>query len=326
MPLNGPSFWWRAEGASLAAKLLSPLGAIYHWETQRRLKKPGAKAGIPVICIGNATVGGVGKTPFVRALGEALQARGHAPHILTRGYGGEEKGPYCVRPEDDAARVGDEPLLLARTLPVWVSRDRPIGAKAAEEAGASMILMDDGLQNPSLEKSLSLLLVDAGTLFGNDEVFPAGPLREKPEAAASRAGALVAVLAGPGAPVPDRISTLAQGKPVFRAWFEVEQSSIPEGPLHAFCGIGRPQRFEQSLREAGSSILNFKAFPDHHPFSGTEVDALKADAIEAGATLVTTEKDYVRFPPERRDGITPILGGMRIAEEEALLSLVENVE
>ncbi|NNU16405.1 tetraacyldisaccharide 4'-kinase [Parvularcula sp. ZS-1/3] len=326
MHLEGPSFWWQAEGTSLAAKLLSPLGAIYHWETQRRLKKPGARAGIPVICIGNATVGGVGKTPFVRALGEALQARGHAPHILTRGYGGKEKGPYCVRPEDDAAHVGDEPLLLARTLPVWVSRDRPMGAKAAKEAGASMILMDDGFQNPSLQKSLSLMLVDAATLFGNDEVFPAGPLRERPEAAASRAGALVAVLPGPETQVPDRICALADGKPVFRAWFEVEQSSIPDAPLHAFCGIGRPERFERSLKESGGKILSFKAFPDHHPFSSDEIDALKADAIEAGATLVTTEKDYVRFPPERRDGITPIPGGMRIAEEEALLSLVENAE
>lgn len=324
MPLDAPGFWDQAQRGSLPARALAPLGEVYHWIVQQRLSKPAAPAPCPVICVGNATVGGVGKTPFVRMLTEALRSRGHEAQVLTRGYGGSEKGTRKVAPSDLAARVGDEPLMLAQSLPVWVSPDRPAGAAEAAASGAQVIVMDDGFQNPSLQKTFSLLLVDAVSMFGNGRVFPAGPLREKPEAAVARAGAVVAVLPSPEARIPDELVSLAGSLPLFRTWFELEKASIPEGPLVAFCGIGRPERFSEALKTAGANLLDFRDFPDHHPFTSGELAALRDEAARSGAKLVTTEKDYVRLEPSARDGITPVRGATKVDEPERLLRLVED--
>ena len=323
MSWDAPDFWSRGKQGDWRARALSPLGWIYHRIVQARLNKPGVQAPIPVICIGNATVGGVGKTPFVRMLGEALCERGHTPFILTRGYGGTEKGPHRVTPEDQAATVGDEPLMLSATLPVIVSADRAAGAQLAAEQGASLIVMDDGFQNPSLAKTLSLMLVDGQSVFGNGHVFPAGPLRETPQAAAARAHGFVLVGSQHDEQIRAEVSELAQNKPLFRAWLDLDKAAVPPGPLLAFCGIGRPERFETSLREAGANLLGFHAFPDHHMLSEGELQSLRDKAQRLGATLVTTEKDFVRFSQPHRDGITPLRGVMRTSDDDALLHMIE---
>lgn len=324
MRLDPPRFWGASGKDALLTKVLSPIGAAYHAVVQRRLESPGYKASVPVICIGNATVGGVGKTPFVRMLAENLADRGHAPHILTRGYGGSEVGPHRVAPGDSAERVGDEPLMLAQSLPVWVSRDRAAGAQAIEAASAGLIVMDDGFQNPSLRKTLSLMLVDGVNLFGNGAVFPAGPLRENAASAAARADALVAIVTDENAGVPDELERLAAGKPVFRAWFAIDQASVPKGPLVAFCGIGRPKRFCESLVRAGADVLSFRSFPDHHRFTAKELAGIAEEAARLDARLVTTEKDYARLAQAERGGITPIMGSMQVADADAWIAWVED--
>ncbi|MEM7739506.1 MAG: tetraacyldisaccharide 4'-kinase [Pseudomonadota bacterium] len=326
MNLRAPGFWQAAPKTSLRAGLLAPLGALYHGEVQRRLAmaKP-YRASCPVVCVGNATMGGVGKTPFVRMLANELEQAGHRPHILTRGYGGSLKGPVRVTSDHAAKDVGDEPLMLASDFPVWVSRDRVLGAKAAADAGASVIVMDDGLQNPHLAKDRSLLLVDADSLFGNEEVFPAGPLRERPEAARARTHAVISVLANQDQKTPDSLRAFAGHHPVAEAWFGIDAATIPHGPLIAFCGIGGPERFEASLRSAGADIAAFRAFADHHAFKSRELKALTIEAEAKKAALVTTEKDFVRLAPQDRTGITPIPGRMRWRGGDAILRLIQEI-
>ena len=314
-----PAFW--SEKDAPAARLLAPLGHVYGRIAARRIARAAPyRAPVPVICVGNATMGGVGKTPFALLLLRLLAGMGRAPHALTRGYGGTERGPHRVTGDaDGAARVGDEALLLAEAAPVWVSADRPAGARAAVSAGADVIVMDDGFQNPSLAKTLSFLLIDAETAFGNGRVFPAGPLREPPGAAAARADALVSV---GGAP-PDALHALADGKPLLRADLALDAASVPDGPLLAFAGIGRPERFFESLARAGGRVVRARAFPDHHPYREAELDALLAEAEAMGAALVTTAKDAVRLPPAYRDRVRTVPACMVSPDEARIRTLLE---
>nr|WP_305888958.1 tetraacyldisaccharide 4'-kinase [Parvularcula maris] len=303
--------------------MLSPLGSAYHREVQRRLEtRQPAEIDCPVVCVGNATMGGVGKTPFVAWLNEELIKTGRSPIILTRGYGGREEGPLVVADTARAEDVGDEPLLLARNAMVVVAKDRAAGARFAAEAGADPILMDDGLQNPSLRKDCSLLLIDGEAWFGNEEVFPAGPLREKPEAAAARCDAIV-LIGETSDRTEERVKPLAQGKPVFRARFEMDEADLPSGPVVAFCGIGRPERFERSLCDAGVNLSEFVAFPDHHFLSERDLRSLRRTAEAANAMLVTTQKDFARLRTEDHEGITPVGGTISVAEPAELLRLIE---
>ncbi|MEE4207869.1 MAG: tetraacyldisaccharide 4'-kinase [Parvularcula sp.] len=324
MPFKTPSFWSSGHDGDWRALALAPLGSIYHRVVQARLAKPALPPPVPVICIGNATVGGVGKTPIVARLAQVLTERGHAPHILTRGYGGRAKGPLRVTHQHLPAEVGDEALMLASHAPVWVAKDRAAGAEAAAAAGAGMILMDDGLQNPSLAKTLSVLVVDDRSGFGNGKVFPAGPLRERPEAALARCGAVIAVLPQEGEP-SSWTKAFAGGKPVYAAHFALALDDMPEGPLLAFCGIGQPERFERSLSRAGAEIAAFRPFPDHHSFLPAELRALKDEAARLSASLVTTEKDFARLAVEDRADITPLRGRMIIEGEDALVAMIEEV-
>ena len=190
--MRAPEFWSGKPG--VVAALLSPIAALYAATTARRMTRHGQKLALPVICCGNATAGGAGKTTVALDLGERLSARGLAPHFLLRGYGGKLKGPARVDPAaHDSRAVGDEALLLAAIAPTWVSADRAAGGAAAERAGAQAIIMDDGLQNPTLEKTLSLLIIDGSYGFGNGRVIPSGPLREPVAAAAARCQAAVLV-------------------------------------------------------------------------------------------------------------------------------------
>lgn len=295
--MRAPAFWWRTPPTPLA-RALAPLGYLYGRLVVQRMSKRGAAAFLPVICVGNFTAGGAGKTPTALAVAELLRADGERPAFLSRGYGGREAGPLLI----DAARVGagdvgDEPVLLARSAPTIVARDRPAGAALAAGTGATVIVMDDGLQNPSLLKSLSLAVVDGTTGIGNGLPLPAGPLRAPLAAQWPRTNAVVVI--GDGGP-GDRIAGEAatRGRPVLRASLEADPAAaarLKGERVLAFAGIGRPAKFFESLAACGAIIVEARAFGDHHAYTAAEIARLAAEAQAGGLALVTTEKDRVRL-------------------------------
>jgi tetraacyldisaccharide 4'-kinase len=277
--------------------LLSPFAAVYAGATARRMARPGWHAPIPVICCGSVTVGGAGKTTLAIDLGRRLAARGVTSHFLLRGYGGSVKGPVRVEPAKHGSEaVGDEALLLAALAPTWVSADRAAGAQCAVEAGAEAIVMDDGLQNPTLEKTLSLMTIDGGAGFGNGRVIPSGPLRESVAAAAARCGAAVLI----GQDDTGALALLPPGLPVLRADLVSgpEMAELSGQNVFAFCGIANPRKFFTTLRLGGAVVAGSEAFADHYPFDAGDMRALLAQAERLGAIPVTTRKDWVRIPTE----------------------------
>jgi tetraacyldisaccharide 4'-kinase len=297
--MRSPSFWYPPKGATpLAARLLSPLGWLYGRAAFFKQRfSAGERIGIPVICVGNVTAGGAGKTPTALFLAERLKAMGERPHFLSRGYGGTLEGPLRVNPaRHSAAEVGDEPLLLAGEAPCWISADRVKGARAAEEDGASVLIMDDGFQNPSLQKDLSFLVIDGEAGLGNGKVMPAGPLRETYEAALSRAEAVIVIGAGEPGRHPAEMAERA-GLAVFSARLtpgEAEAAALRGQKTVAFAGIGRPEKFFRTLEEIGADIQSRHGFPDHAPYSQKDLDGLAKEAARREAVLVTTEKDAMR--------------------------------
>lgn len=291
-----PPAFWRGGPGHPAARLLSPLAALYGTMTVRRMGRPGQRAPCPVLCLGNFTLGGAGKTPAARAVAAILRARGETPVFLSRGYGGRLPGPVQVEPGcHGAGDVGDEPLLLARDAPVVVARDRVAGAALCREIGATVIVMDDGLQNPGLAKDLAFAVVDGGAGHGNGRVFPAGPLR----APASRQWPHVAgviLIGGGGAGEPVAAQAAAWGLPVHRGRLAAEGPDFAGRRVLAFAGIGRPEKFFATLAEAGADLAATRSFPDHHPYRPADLHRLAAEARHLGAALVTTEKDSVRLP------------------------------
>jgi tetraacyldisaccharide 4'-kinase len=274
--------------------MLAPLSGVGAAITAHRVAQTGWHAPVPVICCGNATVGGAGKTTVAIDLAHRLTARGIAVHILLRGYGGVARGARRVQPDDTAAVTGDEALLLAAVAPTWTGADRAASAQAAVAAGAEVLLMDDGLQNPSLEKTIALLVVDGVAGFGNGRVLPAGPLREPIAVAAARCRA--AVLIGPD--VSGAVAALPPGLPVLRAAL-VQDAGIAElcgRRVLAFAGIAFPEKFFAGLERAGVIVADRAPFADHHAFTGAELGSLVRKAREMDAVLVTTPKDAVRLP------------------------------
>jgi len=291
--LSAPRFW--TGGGRVLPSLLSPLSAISALLTAARVARPGFAAPVPVLCCGNVTLGGAGKTTLALDLARRLRGQGIDAHILARGYGGRARGPLRVIAGHEASEVGDEALLLAAAAPTWIGADRAATARAALEAGAAALVMDDGLQNPTLRKSLAFIVIDGGSGFGNACVFPAGPLREPVAAASARAGA--AVLIG-----PDRTgarAALPAGLPVLTARLVPgsEAASLKGRRVLAFAGIGRPEKFFATLEEVGALVVARRPFPDHHPYREGEVSRLLTDAERLGAQAVTTAKDRVRLPP-----------------------------
>jgi tetraacyldisaccharide 4'-kinase len=297
--MREPAFWWREAG--LAARLLTPIAAFYGAATAARLARPGARAAIPVVCVGNPTLGGAGKTPLVLTLAALLKAAGEAPALLSRGYGGRLAGPLQVDTGlHRAADVGDEPLLLARAAPTFVARDRVAGAAAAIATGASLIVMDDGFQNPSLHKDFSVLVVDARRGIGNARVFPAGPLRAPLDVQLARADALVVVGVESGA---DDVAAAARALslPVFRATLTPDAAALAAlagARVLAFAGIGDPEKLFATLRRAGITVAATRSFADHHRYTPEDARALCDEADRASLVLVTTEKDIARIAGE----------------------------
>jgi tetraacyldisaccharide 4'-kinase len=293
--MREPPFWWRSAGVE--AVLLAPCAAIYGAVASRRMARAGARVAVPVVCIGNPTVGGAGKTPTALAVASMLKDFGERPAFLSRGYGGRLAGPLRVDPAvHHAADVGDEPLLLARAAPTIVARDRVRGAEAAIAAGASVVVMDDGFQNPSLAKDFPVLLVDARRGIGNGCVIPAGPLRAPLDAQLARAQALI--LVGDGAVPEVEADAARRVLPVFRARLVPDATTIAALRGHralALAGIGDPEKFFATLREAGIAVAAARSFPDHHRYRAADADTLCKQAERDGLALITTEKDLARM-------------------------------
>lgn len=302
MSMREPEFWHsNSTGARALRTLLSPIGSIYGASVawKRKNAKP-FRPNARVLCIGNLTAGGTGKTPVAQAFGRMLEDRGLKTAFLTRGYGGTNEGPVLADPIwHSAADVGDEPLLLASTARTIVARDRAQGANFADRNHIDVIVMDDGFQNFDIVKDTSVVVVDSETGFGNGLKIPAGPMREGVEGL-ERADAIVLMGDAPSPLPPTHL-------PVTRARLEPDHAVLLQGRrMVAFAGIGRPEKFFNMLRHAGANVLEAQAFPDHHVFTAAEMTALFAAAVRHGAELVTTEKDYYRLPIDGREGVTPI--------------------
>lgn len=312
-----PRFW---QTDTWPARLLAPVGGVVAHLTARRLAKPGWRAPVPVICCGNATVGGAGKTTVALDIATRLQGRGVAVHIISRGYGGRLKGPIRVEPVHTAGMVGDEPMLLAQVAPTWIGADRAASARAAVAAGAEALLMDDGLQNPGLVQDAGLLVIDGATGFGNGRVMPAGPLREPAAAAAARCRAGIMI----GMDQRGARAALPAGLPVLDAWLAPDQALHGQRVL-AFAGIARPAKFHATLLQAGATLAGTIDFPDHHKFRLKEFQSILARARHLDATPVTTPKDAVRLPTLWRAQVHAV--GVRLvwADEAALERLLAEI-
>jgi tetraacyldisaccharide 4'-kinase len=317
--MHAPLFW--KDKTKLSTALL-PASQLYAFlaEFRRNHIKP-TKFSVPVICVGNVVAGGSGKTPVALALGELLKANNTNAHYLLRGYKGRLKGPLRVDPKKHTALdVGDEALLLAQTLPTWVSADRVEGAKAAIADGAELILMDDGFQNPALHKDISLLVIDGEYGFGNGRLIPAGPLREYPEAALKRAQAIVLM----GEDRYGILTSLPAHMPVLRA--RIEPVLSPEEfkgiPVLAFAGIARPRKFYRTLKQLGCDVRRMVAYPDHYLFKPKDLTFLCEEAKKQEARLVTTAKDYVRLPEAMRGQVLSVPVYAIFEYRDALLNII----
>jgi tetraacyldisaccharide 4'-kinase len=322
--MRAPGFWWSKPG--LVSFLLSPVALIYGAIAERRMAQDGERVGIPVICVGNPTVGGAGKTPTAIAIARMLIAAGEKPMFLTRGYGGRLAGPVMVETAHTAVQVGDEPLLLARVAPTIKAEDRAAGARFAKEHGASVIVMDDGFQNPSLAKDLALLVIDARGV-GNGMVLPAGPMRLPLAPQLELASALLVV--GHGAPAIEQIAR-SKGLAVFHARLEPDADAVAAltgKRFLAFAGIGSPEKFFATLAAAGIDAPIQRGFGDHHRYTVAEARALMRDADRDNLGLLTTEKDLARLrddaavaPLAERAQALPVR--LKVAEEKDFERLI----
>jgi tetraacyldisaccharide 4'-kinase len=329
MRLETPFWWYRKKGA--LASVLSPLGTLYGRAAEARYARVTPyRSPLPVICIGNFTTGGGGKTPAAIAIGSFLTSLGSNPCFLTRGYGGTSQGPVMVRQGQSAAEVGDEPLLLAEHAPVMVAADRAAGAKAIEATDAGVIVMDDGFQNPGLTKDLSIIVVDAAAGLGNGMVMPAGPLRAPLGSQMARADALLVI--GSADKARALIDSFrAQAKPVLKAVIVPRQDTRWLGvlPVIGFAGIASPEKFFATLGANGARVVAKRAFPDHHPFTERQARRLLDKARQRNAMLVTTEKDWVRLPDEEgtargelKHRSRPLTIALQLEDEAAVKELV----
>lgn len=323
-----PPQFWEIQSHPLST-LLQP--AAYFWEQAGKFRRHFTKSvttPIPSLCIGNATIGGAGKTPTTIALAAMLKARGLAPAIGLRGYGSNTPiGVTRVEPSShEVGTIGDEALLLARTAPCYVGSDRFAISLAAQKDGATHILFDDGLQNPKIRYDLSLLVIDGSYGFGNGKIIPSGPLRENWIAAVERSNAYL--IAGEDTKkIVETISRLYPGK------LRLTASLIPEIPqelrqfpsFYAFAGIGRPEKFFQTCENSGLLLAGHKKFPDHHVYAQHELEALQAEAHRCNARLLTTEKDFVRLPTNWQKQISSLPVKLQFNELDAVTMFLEKI-
>ena len=323
--MKAPAHWQAGRGG-LAAALLTPAAWLYRAgaAVKQALGPTPKRVPVPVICVGNVTAGGAGKTPVALDIAARLTQRGLNVHFLSRGYGGRLSGPLRVDPATHtAADVGDEPLLLAAGHPTWIGADRGESAEMAVAAGAQVLVMDDGFQNFTLAKSLSLLVLDGGFGLGNGRLIPAGPLREPLQAALARADAVVRV----GTDATGIEARIGGQKPLLAARLQPgpEAAGLKGRRYLAFTGIGRPEKFFDSLEAAGIVVADTAAFTDHHPFTEPEIAELRSRAADLGAGLITTAKDRVRLVPGMLDGIDVLTVHLEWEDQGALDALLTSI-
>ena len=333
MKLNTPRWWYSrdARHGRVLRTLLSPVSALYARESRRRLaQKQGIDPGVPVISVGNLTVGGSGKTPVAREILNVLAKAGVDGHAVSRGYGGKEIGPLMVDPDVHRSEdVGDEPLMLAAQHPVWVARDRAEGAMAAVEAGAETLVLDDAHKNPSVKKTLSIVVVDGETRdgewpFGDGAVFPSGPMREPLEEGLARADAVVILLPSDVPEADPELLKLFGGLPVLIARLTpLKEPTEPPDPKVGFAGVGKPWKVERAMKAAGIELKEFCAYPDHGAYTDADLRRLQGLAERHSAALITTEKDWVRLPPAWRPRIEAWPVRARFDDEAALMRLLK---
>ncbi|MDR1332873.1 MAG: tetraacyldisaccharide 4'-kinase [Holosporales bacterium] len=313
---RAPRFW--KDKDSPIAKALNPLSKIYAALSNGKMNSVSPEAvAVPVICVGNVVLGGAGKTPVASMICEELAAREHRPHVVASGYAGYVRNVVRVnRDVHTYLQVGDEALLLAKIAPTWIGRNKVHACRAAVSGGASVIVMDDGLQNNSVIKDLSILVVDSGQGFGNERLLPAGPLRETIEASIRKSD-VVLIVGERNAAIEDRILSVSNDIKIYHARTEaIEKAAEDMGYVIGFCGLGYPDKFKMTLDQAGYKVLDFIVFQDHHAYTITELQRLIATAKKVNATLVTTWKDYVKIPGVFKDEVKAIEIKLRVEEDE----------
>lgn len=315
--MKTPSYW---QSNSFISKLLTPIGWLYGRLTQWRLKlSTPPKVNVPVICIGNITAGGTGKTPVSLSVAKMLESAMMHPFFITRGYGGKLNNTYVNNKKHTAREVGDEPLLLSRQAPVIVASNRHTGAKLALKEGADILIMDDGFQNPSLHKDISFLVFDGHYGIGNGKIIPAGPLRETLEDGLKRADALI-IMGKDKHCLAERTNL-----PVFFGHTEAVQTAISGNTnVLAFAGIGHPQKFYHTLQMQGFNLVESIDFPDHHFYSKKELDSLISKARALNAEIYTTSKDYVKIPPSYHKYINALEVAVVWDDPEALMNFIKS--
>ncbi|MDY6408192.1 MAG: tetraacyldisaccharide 4'-kinase [Pseudomonadota bacterium] len=322
--MKAPKFWYYQK--SVLGKMLNPLGRIYGWSVARRFKrvKP-YQAGVPVICVGNLSVGGTGKTPVALAIGKMMQEMNIPFFFLNHGYKSKKKTIIVDTIKMSALEVGDEAMLLAMEAPTVVDNHRARGAQLAERSGAKAIIMDDGFQNPSLIKTLSLVVVDGKTGFGNGRLIPAGPLRESVSRGLLRADAVI-ISGQDEARVTDIIREQAPDMPIFTGHFEPDEKVIQKWrgkKVMAFAGIGRPEKFFEMLKLYGVSVVKTAVFPDHYDYTQFDLDNLISEAGQL--PLMTTTKDFVKVPQNMKAKIVPVAGQFIFDNPAELQSLLKGI-
>lgn len=308
---------------SLAAFLWLPVSWLYYFIVRLRMMTiTPIRFEIPVICIGNNNVGGTGKTPTAIAVSQWLIGQGYNPHFISRGYRGHYTGTMRVNPELHIAQeVGDEPLLLAQHAPCWVSKRRLDAARAAQKAGANVIIMDDGLQNPSLHKDYTIMVVDAPSGIGNGWMLPAGPCREPLWRSVAKSNALLLV----GEPLQPRLSRVLKKikTPVFTAALApLNAPLLQKMKVHPFAGIGHPDKFFATIEAMGAEIALCSRFADHHYYTQADMDRLIAESTAHQAQLVTTQKDAMRLPDDFLQHVLVVPVELKVEDEQMLLAAI----
>lgn len=331
--MKAPLFWFNPPARpGIWPRVLHPLSILWRVLSDRRQKNgKNLRVSVPVVCVGNINVGGTGKTPTVIKLMSIFNKLGIVAHVISKGYGGSTNGPLRVDEVVHTANdVGDEPLLLAAFGQCWVAKDRAAGAKAAIEAGAEVLILDDGMQNPDLIKDFTIMVVDAGVGFGNERLLPSGPLRQSVGDGVLAADMVLSI--GPHFAQQEfaRRFKSTHAVPQLTAVLEPLQTGMLWHDLRAFAfaGIGRPNKFFDTLRGSGVNVVRTRSFGDHEVLSSKLLKRMEFEATQVGAQLVTTEKDAVRLPKEWRQKVITFPVRLEVENEgiltEAMIEIMRS--